>query len=189
MTADRGNGISTLMRNLSIAQAVCHARELMFASAVRAPLAILRLPQVFGLGTTHSSYGPDRLRLEAATQGRITLLGGGEETRDFIHIDDLTALTSELLRHRSVGLLNAVSGESLSYRQLAELIASQFGELIEVRLSPRQRPVTHRRYDASARRRAFPRLQLHPLAESIAAVHRQMMGTLSMTPSPGIRIP
>jgi nucleoside-diphosphate-sugar epimerase len=107
------------------------ARELILRETIRCPLLILRPTQVFGLGDTHDSYGPTRMRHSAAAKSRIVLSGEGEETRDHILIHDLVELVYALLTHCSTGILNAATGESVSYRDLAQVIASQFEEEIE----------------------------------------------------------
>ena len=79
------------------------AREIMVAGAAACPVAILRPTMVFGAGDTHNSYGANRFRRMARKDGRITLFGEGEETRDHICIDDVVGLIDLTLRHRSSG--------------------------------------------------------------------------------------
>lgn len=132
------------------------ARELMFRQAVAGhPLAILRPTMIVGLEDTHDSYGPNRFRRLAMETGCITLGGQGEETRDHIFVDDVATLIGRMLLRRSEGLLNAVTGTSWSFAQVAELVASHVGKA-DVLFSPRSQPVTHRSFDASAIFQAFP---------------------------------
>ena len=79
-----------------------------------------------------------------------------------------TELTLQMLLHRSAGVLNGASGESVSLRQLAALIVRQHPEPIEIRESAQRQAVTHRRFDVTARRRAFPELRFTPLSHAIA---------------------
>ena len=64
------------------------ARELMLASEAKAPVAVLRLTAIYGAGDTHNSYGPNRFMRQALKDGRISLFGNGEETRDHLYVDD-----------------------------------------------------------------------------------------------------
>jgi nucleoside-diphosphate-sugar epimerase len=115
------------------------------------------------------------MRHSAAAKSRIVLSGEGEETRDHILIHDLVELVYALLTHCSTGILNAATGESVSYRDLAQVIASQFEEEIEIVSTPRERPITHRRFDPTVCLKAFPAFRFTPLGEAIAAVHREML--------------
>lgn len=152
------------------------ARELMIRAAVaKTALAVVRPTLVYGLADTHNSYSPNRFRREAAERGTITIFGEGEETRDFIFIDDLVRLVILVLRHRAAGLVNAASGRSVSYRETARLVARQFSNPVRIVSAPRSVPVTHRAFDITALVRAFPSLRLTPLDEGVAVVHRQMM--------------
>jgi UDP-glucose 4-epimerase len=137
-------------------------RELMLESAVKGPLAVLRPTMVYGAGDSHNSYGPNRFRRMAAKDGKITLGGNGEETRDHIYIDDAAELMIRVLRHRSGGRLNLATGRSVSFRQLAGLVAAR-GRKAEIVATVRSVPVTHRAFDVTACRKAFPDFVFTPL--------------------------
>lgn len=151
------------------------SREVMLAGATRAPVAILRPTLVYGAGDTHNSYGPNRLRRQAHKDQRIALFGDGEETRDHVFVDDLAELLRLTLRHRSAGVLNIATGQSVSYADLAARVASCFDRPIEIAGAPRQSPITHRHFDISALRRAFPEFRFTPLDEGLRRAHRGML--------------
>lgn len=151
------------------------ARELMMASSCRAPLAVLRPTLIYGAADTHNSYGPNRLRRAALKDNRITLFGEGEETRDHIAVDDVVALILRVLRHRSAGLLNLATGQSVSYRTLADKVAALFSSPVTVVGTPRQNPVTHRHFEIAALHRAFPDFVFTPLDRGLAKAHQAMM--------------
>ena len=148
------------------------AREIMVKQATRSPVAILRPTLIYGAGDTHNSYGPNRLRRMVSKDGKITLFGEGEETRDHIYIDDVIALIDLVVRHHSEGLLNLASGQSVSFADLARKVASQFSSKIEIAGTPRQSPITHRSFDISALYRSFPSFRLTTLESGLAAAHR-----------------
>jgi UDP-glucose 4-epimerase len=172
---------SGLIDETSCAQAddlygVMHrAREVMVAGATRSPVAIVRPTLIYGAGDTHNSYGPNRLRRQAYKDRRITLFGEGEETRDHLFVDDLAALLLFVLRHRSAGVLNAATGHSITYAELAAKVAGCFDYPIEIAGTPRQTPITHRHFDISALHRAFPEFRFTPLEEGLARAHRGMV--------------
>lgn len=151
------------------------ARELLLGSAVRAPVAVLRPTLVYGAGDPHNSYGPNRFRRMARKDGLITLFGAGEEKRDHVLVEDVARLVIETLRRRSEGLLNVATGRSVSFMAVARQVAAQFEAPVEIRTTPRQTAATHRHFDVSALRRAFPEFAFTPLEEGLARVHREAL--------------
>ncbi len=148
------------------------ARENMLRAAVAAPLAILRPSLLFGAADPHNGYGPNRFRRVAATEGRITLFGDGEEQRDHVYIRDLAELVRLCVLHRSQGVLNVATGASVSFRRVAELVVEHFAEPVEIAGTPRANPITHRHFDITDCLKAFPRFTCTALAEGIARAHR-----------------
>ncbi len=147
------------------------ARENMLRAAIKAPLAILRPSLLFGAADPHNGYGPNRFRRTAATEGKITLFGEGEEQRDHVHIRDVAEIVHQAIGHRSRGILNIATGESVSFRQVAELVAAQFEGAVDIVGTPRANPITHRHFDITDCLKAFPRFVFTPLAEGIARTH------------------
>ena len=147
------------------------AREIMMKQACKMPFTILRPTLIFGATDTHNSYGPNRLRRMARNDGRIVLFGEGEETRDYIFIDDAVTLISLVIEHRSEGLLNLATGRSVSYAALARMISELYPSSIEIETTPRQNPITHRSFDVSALHRSFPLFRFTSLEVGLAMAH------------------
>ncbi|MGB0571040.1 MAG: NAD-dependent epimerase/dehydratase family protein [Alphaproteobacteria bacterium] len=148
------------------------AREAHFRDTVReAPLAILRCTMVLSAADTHNSYGPNRFRHAAEKDGKITLGGGGEETRDHILDRDVARLVFQVLGRRSGGLLNLATGTSASFFEVATMVANRFNPPAELETTKRNNAVTHRHFDITALRRAFPDFAFSPLDDAIMAVH------------------
>lgn len=159
---------------LDLYGAMHRTRELMLATEAKAPLAILRLTAVYGAGDTHNSYGPNRFLQQALADGRIPLFGNGEETRDHLHVDDAADLILQVVSHGSTGLINLATGQSETFRAVADMIAAGAGRAVEIAPSPRQNPATHRSFDTAALSRAFPGARFRPLADGLAAVLADM---------------
>lgn len=147
------------------------ARELMLKNSVADRLCVLRPTLIYGAGDTHNSYGPNRFRRLAAEGGKIGIGGEGEETRDHIFVEDVAKLTALVLGHASVGTLNVATGTSTDFGTVARLVAEQFDKPVEVCPSPRNMPVTHRSFDVTACRKAFPDFAFTELQEGVAQVH------------------
>jgi nucleoside-diphosphate-sugar epimerase len=153
------------------------ARELMLKTAVvGAPLCILRPSLLYGAADPHNGYGPNRFRRVAAEGKAVMLFGEGEEKRDHVLIDDLAEIVDLCLAHHSVGVLNVATGTSASFREVAERVAGLFEGAPPVEGTPRQNPITHRHFDITACRKAFPRFRYTALAEGLAKAHRDASG-------------
>jgi UDP-glucose 4-epimerase len=155
------------------------ARELMLKNASGAPAAMLRPTLVYGAADPHNGYGPNRFRRQAAKGEAITIFGEGEERRDHVLVDDVARLAALILQHRSVGVLNAVTGRSVSFHDVAHMVAAQFSPATQVLSVPRPglRPhLTHRHFDITDCLKAFPAFRYIDLADGIARAHRGMTG-------------
>tara|TARA_Y100000588_G_scaffold395323_2_gene523419 strand:- start:31808 stop:32695 length:888 start_codon:yes stop_codon:yes gene_type:complete len=156
-----------------------YTREIMARSLTEIPLLVARPTIVYGLDDTHNSYGPNRFRRTAKQEGKITLFGGGEETRDHIHVDDVAELTLKCLFHKSTGTLNIATGVSNSFHDIADITAKEFGNRIEIITTPRTNPITHRHYDVTNLIKAFPDFRFIAPADGIARVHKKSEETAS----------
>ncbi|MFC3053740.1 NAD-dependent epimerase/dehydratase family protein [Kordiimonas pumila] len=150
------------------------AREIMLKSAVADRLCILRPTLIYGAGDTHSSYGPNRFRRVAAADGKITIGGEGEETRDHIYVADVAALVRLVLGHKSTGLLNVATGVSTDFGTLARMVAALFDTDVPVKGSPRGSAITHRKFDITACRKAFPAFAFTPLDQGLALAQKDV---------------
>jgi nucleoside-diphosphate-sugar epimerase len=152
------------------------AREIALRSEYSGPLAIVRPTLVYGLGDPHNGYGPNRFRRLAASGEDIVLFGEGEEQRDHVDVEDVAALVLRILLHRGFGVANAVSGEVVSFRALAEFTASEFSPRVAVNGSPRTGPMPHngyRPFERSAAERVFAGFRFRSWREGLARVHAQ----------------
>jgi UDP-glucose 4-epimerase len=155
------------------------ARELMLKSASAAPFAALRPTLIYGAADPHSGYGPNRFRRQALKGEPITVFGEGEERRDHVLVDDVAQLAVLMLRHRSVGALNAVTGTSVSFYEVARLVAAQLSPAATVASVPRPGPrphLLHRHFDVTNCLKAFPGFRYTSPADGIARVHREVAG-------------
>ena len=149
------------------------AREIMLRAALKLPLAILRPTLIYGAKDPHNGYGPNRFRRLAAKGEAITLFGEGEEKRDHVHVDDVAALASAVLQHRSTGTLNIATGRSASFREVAETVVGLSPRPVEIRGTPRQNPITHRHFDITDCLKAFPEFHYVSLRDGLARVAKE----------------
>ena len=146
------------------------ARERMLAQAVqksKTPLLCIRSTLLYGANDTHNGYGPNRFVRTALKDRLIKLFGEGEEKRDHLHIRDLSKLIGQCLAHRSTGILNAATGHSSSFRDIAECVMKERpGTRLECQ--PRATSITHRHFDTAAILRTFPTMRFTALHEGLA---------------------
>jgi UDP-glucose 4-epimerase len=146
------------------------AREIMFRSAVSAPLVMLRPTLIYGAADPHNGYGPNRF-LRIAERGEpIVLFGQGEERRDHVLIDDVAELAARVIYRRSVGALNIATGTVTSFRDIAELVAGLSDRANPIVDTPRTQPMPHdgyRAFDIACCRAAFPDFSFAPLSDGL----------------------
>jgi nucleoside-diphosphate-sugar epimerase len=148
-------------------------REVMLRSEFSGPLTFVRPTLTYGIDDPHNGYGPNRFRRLAAAGKDVVLFGEGEEQRDHIAVADIAELVVWIILYRSTGVVNAVSGEVVSFSTLAEFIATQFISPVTIKGSPRSGPMPHnglRPFAPSAALTAFPGFTFTPWRKGIAAM-------------------
>jgi len=146
-------------------------REVMLRSEFAGPLVFVRPTLTYGIDDPHNGYGPNRFRRLAAEREDIVLFGQGEEERDHVAVGDIAELILCLVLHRSTGTANAVTGDVVSFKTLAEYIAAQFDPPVTVKDSSRSGPMPHnglRPFAPSAALAAFPKFRFTPWREGVA---------------------
>ena len=122
-------------------------REQMFRKINGLNLSILRPTMVFGKNNTHDIYSPDSLIKQAMLSRRINLFGLGDDTKDFIYIDDLVSLTHQIIKDSHVGIYNLASGFSVTYLNLALEIVKNIKNNIVIDYIERNRPIYVRHFN------------------------------------------
>ncbi len=154
------------------------AREVALRQAYTGPLALVRPTLVYGLNDPHNGYGPNRFRRLAAQGQDIVLYGEGEERRDHVDVEDVADLVLHIVLQRSAGIANAVSGQVVSFRELAEFAASAFLPQVTVQGSTRKGVMPHngyRAFDNRALCAALPGLHFRNWQEGLTQVHQQQV--------------
>jgi len=91
------------------------------------PVCIMRPFSIYGSGLKKQLFWDICNKLAAASE--IELFGTGNESRDFLHINDLVKLAGLLLEKAdfNMGIYNAASGKETSIRHVADLVEKYFG--------------------------------------------------------------
>lgn len=122
-------------------------REQMFRNINGLNLSILRPTMVFGKNNTHDIYSPDSLIKQAMLYGRVHLFGSGEDTKDFIYINDLVYLTHKIIEYSYLGIYNLASGFGVTYSSIAIEIVRSIKDNIVIDYIDRNRPIYIRHFN------------------------------------------
>ena len=101
------------------------------------PYAIIRYGSLYGprSDTRNSIY---RIIKEALTEGKINYKGTGEETREYIHVQDAAELTVRILEEDAFAQQHLVltGSQSIKYRDLLDMIKEMLNHQVEINYLP-----------------------------------------------------
>ncbi len=106
-----------------------------YASLYGLPFIALRYFNVYGKGNhEEGSYAPVTARLlKAKREGKpLPLVGNGEQTRDFIHVEDVAkanALAAKLIEKKQSEIINICSGKPVKIIDIAHMIGGDIEHL------------------------------------------------------------
>jgi UDP-glucose 4-epimerase len=103
----------------------------------------IRPTLVYGYGDPHCGYGPNLFIKKMLNKENIYLFGQGEELRDHIYIEDLTYIIAECINNKLIGSLNAVTGEVISFNDIANIIKKISKDSIDIKFKERNGPIPH----------------------------------------------
>jgi len=141
-----------------------------YAEGRRLRTLILRPFSVYGEGQRKLVVAELTQQLLEPGRDTLTLQGTGEETRDYLHIDDLARAVLHLagLPEFPVGPLNLASGTSTSIRDMAALLQKAAGTSLPLRTRGEPRPGNPDHWQADVRRlRSLGFSPAIPLAEGL----------------------
>lgn len=101
------------------------------------PYAIIRYGSLYGprSDARNSIY---RIIKEALTEGKIHYKGTGEETREYIHVQDAAELTVRILEEDAFAQQHLVltGSQSIKYRDLLDMIKEMLNHQVEIEYLP-----------------------------------------------------
>lgn len=153
------------------------AREIALKQEYPRPLTIIRPTLVYGYDDPHNGYGPNRFSRLASAGEDIVLFGEGEERRDHVDVNDIAELIYLIAIHKSIGIANAVSGELVSFRQLADHAVASYNSMSNVITTKRNGQMPHngyRPFNNSEVIKAFPQFKFKTWKEGLMNVHTRL---------------
>ena len=103
------------------------------------PISILRIFSVYGPGLKKQILWDIYNQIKSSD--RVYLDGTGQETRDFIFIDDLTKVVASFLKKSSYdcNIVNVGTSQSITVKKLAQTLIAVSGKIIPLEFSARKR--------------------------------------------------
>ncbi|MEM3101623.1 MAG: GDP-mannose 4,6-dehydratase [Candidatus Nitrosotenuis sp.] len=105
-----------------------------FSKLYNMPIVIIRPFVVYGGGQSPNMFIPQLIL--SAIKGEEFLMTGGEQTRDFLYVDDFVeACIKVLLSDKVIGkTINIASGKDIPLKEVAEKVVSAFGDSIRIKV-------------------------------------------------------
>lgn len=137
------------------------------AQAAGSSLLIIRPPLIYGPGDTTNSYGPVGFIRSGLKSQPITLWGDGSELREFLYVEDACRLVVELLDTPHEGVLNLVSGQSHTFRDVISALEKVSRKKVDFSVNPRTKVKADHEFTPSRLRAIFPHFQFTGLEDGI----------------------
>jgi len=140
------------------------------------PITHVRPTLIYGRDDPHNGYGPNRFMRQALAGEDISLFGKGEERRDHIFIGDLAEILWRVIAHRAIGAVNAATGQTHSFHELAELCIKLGQSSSQIRYLERSGPMPHnglRPFDVSNITNAFPDFRFTPIEDGLSQFKKE----------------
>ncbi len=103
-------------------------------------LTILRVSNPYGAQVAKAGQGVIPILIDAAQQAKtFTLIGTGDEVRDYIHVEDFCRAVQAVIARQCalpVDLLNIGSGQGVSLRDLIGIVTVQVGRAPQIVTQP-----------------------------------------------------
>jgi UDP-glucose 4-epimerase len=132
---------------------------------------VLRFANVYGPYSAHKNSVVAKFCKDILTTGQITVDGDGQQTRDFVYVDDLCQAICLALRSELGGeVLQIASGTETSIIELTTMVGEQSGKKSEVRYGPPRQGDVHKSYASIAKAQRL--LGWSPSTELTAGLRR-----------------
>jgi UDP-glucose 4-epimerase len=146
----------------------------LYASLYGVPTVALRYFNVYGPGQPGGDYSGviSTFREQALAGEPITVHGDGEQTRDFVHVDDVVRANLRAATTPAVGAAyNVGTGETVTIRELAEWVRDLAGSDSRItHVEPRDGDIRHSRADTTAASEDLGFAARIPLDEGLATL-------------------
>jgi len=146
------------------------SKEIIFDGINSKIITIIRPTPIYGKNDPHNSYGPNRFLKQVLKENKITILGNGRSIRDHIFVKDVAQIVNESISLNISGILNAASGNSISFLSLAKLIQElSLNQVLIDKLGDESDP-SFRYYDISKITKIMPNVKLNGIKNGLQKI-------------------
>jgi len=145
-------------------------RELMLKEIKNIPISIIRPTLIYGKNDPHNGYGPNSFNRLLASKKNIKLFGKGEEQRDHIFVNDVAELSCKMIFEKFEGVINAATGQELSFHNLANKLLKLHNHCAEIEYLDRIGKMPHdglRNFDPTKTSQVFPDFKYTSIDEGL----------------------
>lgn len=104
------------------------------------PTTVLRIFSAYGERLRRQVVHDIFKKFANPRSNEIEIFGTGEETRDFIHANDVARIVELVAKNRVSGVFNTASGSETTVRELVEIIATELGSPKQIIFNGIRRP-------------------------------------------------
>ena len=130
-------------------------------------LAILRPPLVYGIGDETKGYGPAGFLDKLINDEEIVLWGDASELREFLYVKDIARIVYEIACCNFSGVLNPVSGQSNSFLEVLDLLATMIGRKPRISYRERTKAKIDNVFSNGLFRKSFPGFHFTSLKDGL----------------------
>ena len=128
------------------AKLACEGYANTFSSTYGVKTAILRFANVYGPYSLHKESVIHKFIKRAIKGEPLHIYGDGHQTRDFIHVDDISAAITMSLERKIEGVLQIATGKETPILEIAELIRNISGGNCDIVFKPPRKGEIMRNY-------------------------------------------
>ena len=139
------------------------------------PLTILRPPLIYGRDDLSRGYGPTGFTYKAENNEEIILWGAGNEFREFIYVDDIGRTVKRLINNDYCGILNLVSGQSHTYKEIVYLLHEIIGSNIKVISHQRTKEKVNHHFSSKLIHNVLGDFEFTSLKNGLRKMHRSII--------------
>jgi len=130
-------------------------------------LAILRPPLVYGIGDETKGYGPAGFLAKLINEEEIVLWGDASELREFLYLKDIARIVQEIACCNFSGVLNPVSGQSYSFLEVLDLLATMMERKPKIVYRERTKAKIDNVFSGELFRKRFSGFHFTPLEDGL----------------------